>query len=327
MAGELTRLASPYKGGRTSSDTIVMESRQIGGRHVLTRSAAQEISSLDRRRIAILRRILWDMAQAGASQTIVAPVRTYTDQFTEPSFVEKSLDILRCIKNRAIRLGEGVKIFDPNAEDRLELELSTIVVMENDAGSELQYYQEGELPFYLQYLEGRGFISYNRNPTGGVSWLRIQPVGLIYLEETESVRTQSEQGFVAMWFDPRMDGAWLNAAKPAIERAGYKAFRVDRHEHVNRIDDEILAQIRKSRFLISDFSSEPGKPRGGVYFEAGFALGLGLPVIWTAKEELKSEIHFDIRQYNTIFWKNEEELQNALYNRIVALLGVGPATQ
>jgi hypothetical protein len=67
-----------------------------------------------------------------------------------------------------------------------------------------------------------------------------------------------------------------------------------------------------------------GKPRRGVYFEAGLALGLGMPVIWTARDNMKSEIHFNTRQYNHIFWKEESDLRIRLYNRIIALLGQGP---
>ncbi len=35
------------------------------------------------------------------------------------------------------------------------------------------------------------------------------------------------------------------------------------------------------RFMIADFTGH----RGGVYFEAGFAHGLGIPVIWTCRED------------------------------------------
>jgi nucleoside 2-deoxyribosyltransferase len=83
-----------------------------------------------------------------------------------------------------------------------------------------------------------------------------------------------------------------------------------------------LAQIRISRFVVADFTCEPDKDRGGVYFEAGFALGLGLPVIWTARRG--TTLHFDTRQYNHILWDDPAELKEALYNRIIALLGRGP---
>lgn len=59
-----------------------------------------------------------------------------------------------------------------------------------------------------------------------------------------------------------------------------------------------------------------------MYFEAGFAIGLGIPIIWTAREdEVKGgKIHFDIRQYNCIEWKNPEDLKEKLINRIKAVI-------
>ena len=60
------------------------------------------------------------------------------------------------------------------------------------------------------------------------------------------------------------------------------------------------ARIKRSRFLVADVTGG----RQGVYFEGGFAKGLGLPVIWTCSHgtdaELKKWMHFDTRQYNHI---------------------------
>jgi nucleoside 2-deoxyribosyltransferase len=62
-------------------------------------------------------------------------------------------------------------------------------------------------------------------------------------------------------------------------------------EHINKIGDEIISQIRRSKFLIADFTGH----RGGVYFEAGLAMGLGLPVFWTCRRDDLDKLHFDIR--------------------------------
>ena len=49
-------------------------------------------------------------------------------------------------------------------------------------------------------------------------------------------------------------------------------------EHVENINDKMLADIRRAQFVVADFTHHPN----GVYFEAGFALGLAKLVIWTA---------------------------------------------
>ena len=103
-----------------------------------------------------------------------------------------------------------------------------------------------------------------------------------------------------------------------------EAQRIDRKEHSNKIDDEIIAEIRRSRFVVADFTCEREKVRGGVYYEAGFALGLGLPVIWTCRKDCLDYLHFDTRQYNHIVWETPEELYARLKARIGAFIGDGP---
>ena len=83
--------------------------------------------------------------------------------------------------------------------------------------------------------------------------------------------------FVAMWFDPSMNDAWEKGFRLAVHEAGYDPLRIDRTEHVNKICDEIVAQIRRARFVVADFTHGDSGARGGVYYEAGFAHGLDIP--------------------------------------------------
>ena len=127
-----------------------------------------------------------------------------------------------------------------------------------------------------------------------------------------------------MWFDGSMNEAWDDGIAPAVHDAGYEPVRIDRVEHVNKIDDEIIAEIRRARFVIADFTHGDTGARGGVYYEAGFAHGLGIPVIFTCRKDRLGEVHFDTRQYNHIVWETPEELQDQLVKRIAAVLGDGP---
>ena len=94
-----------------------------------------------------------------------------------------------------------------------------------------------------------------------------------------------------MWFNEATSEAYAGGIEPALSATGYKAVRIDKKEHNNKIDDEIIAEIRRSRFLIADFTCEPKNVRGGVYYEAGFAQGLGIPVIWTCKDTSLADLH------------------------------------
>ena len=124
-----------------------------------------------------------------------------------------------------------------------------------------------------------------------------------------------------MWFNEEMDSAYEHGLRVGVANAGYVPVRVDQVEHANRIDDEVIAQIKKAAFVVADFTGH----RGGVYFEAGFALGLDIPVIWTCRKDAMEDLHFDIRQYNTIDWESDEELARRLQHRIEATVGEGPA--
>lgn len=129
------------------------------------------------------------------------------------------------------------------------------------------------------------------------------------------VQKESKKVFIAMSFDPSLNTLYDSAIKPAIEACGYDSFRIDRTEHNEKICDKIEAAIRRSRFIVADFTQN----KHGVYYEAGLARGLGLQIIWCVKETEIDALHFDTRQYNHIAWKNEGELRQRLEDRIRAM--------
>ena len=155
---------------------------------------------------------------------------------------------------------------------------------------------------------------------------RLTSQGYSHLEQAELGGANTRQVFVAMWFDPSMTDAYENGIKLAIKEAGFEPFRIDRKEHNNKIDDEIIAEIRRSRFVVADFTcgligegdTKQALARGGVYYEAGFAQGLGTPVIWMARKDCISHLHFDTRQFAHIEWDDPADLKTKLYNRIRA---------
>ena len=92
--------------------------------------------------------------------------------------------------------------------------------------------------------------------------------------------------------------------------------------HANSIDDEIIGNIRKARFMVADFTGQ----RAGVYFEAGMMNGLGRTVIWMCSNDDTKQLHFDVRQRNFIDWVSVEDARGKLYKRILAPEGEGPKT-
>ena len=99
----------------------------------------------------------------------------------------------------------------------------------------------------------------------------LTPKGLLAAEALGASGSGS-QGFVAMSFDPSLREVWINGFDPGIRAAGYDPVRIDDKDYVGGITDEMIAEIRRSRFVVADYTGH----RNNVYFEAGFALGLGL---------------------------------------------------
>jgi hypothetical protein len=146
-----------------------------------------------------------------------------------------------------------------------------------------------------------------------------------YAELTSESSDPQHPVFVAMWFGgaekkEEMDELFLNGIQPAISDAGYRAERVDWVEHNDWIMDRVLGGIRLAPFVVADFTGH----RNGVYFEAGFARGLGRVVINTCKADEMENAHFDTKQLNHITWENAEELKQKLFHRILATIGKGP---
>ena len=173
-----------------------------------------------------------------------------------------------------------------------------------------------------EYLgDERRFLKVNPIADQNRYQVQITPAGWAFLGELGAT-SGSSQAFVAMCFDASTLSLRQEAIVPAIVAAGYRPLLIDEKEHNNDIVEEILGEIRQSRFLVADFTHQ----RGGVYHEAGFAQGLGLPVIRTCLGEQVKELHFDVNHYPFLLWKQHDlaDFRDRLERRIKAVLGWGP---
>lgn len=136
------------------------------------------------------------------------------------------------------------------------------------------------------------------------------------MEQTES----NNQGFIAMSFSDKTKTI-SESFKKAISRCGYIPRRIDEKEHNNQIVPEILFEISRSKFVVVDVTY----PNYGAYYEAGYAEALGKEVIICCCEDVfnsDKKPHFDIAQKSSIVWKDEKDLENRLYRRIEATVGL-----
>lgn len=109
------------------------------------------------------------------------------------------------------------------------------------------------------------------------------------------------KGFMAMKYgDPELNDMLESVFKPAAKRAGFDLFKSDDIPKAGLIDDLMRVGIQSADFLIADLTHD----NPGAYWEAGYAEGLGKPVIYTCeKSKFESEqTHFDTSHHLTIVW-------------------------
>jgi hypothetical protein len=249
----------------------------------------------------------------------------------------RDLDFLSTVRppsvhDRAMKLLAGIAREWPMVGMRFEfafpsgIDMKWVAISWSADTGEVEYLAIDYLHEELEALDGTIVETMHGSPRSLLNAV-ITPHGHRLLEQLRSGNPESQIGFCAMWFAEDVADLWWKGIEPAIRAAGYEPVRIDQHEHVNRIDEEIIAMIRQSKFVVADFTGQ----RGGVYFEAGFALGLNLRVIWTCREDELQEkkIHFDTRQYNFLSWRPGEwdDFARRLQIRIEATLGKGPARQ
>ena len=180
----------------------------------------------------------------------------------------------------------------------------------------------GEVSYLWRFLVDAGLATARIGPDS-IYNCEITVAGYKHIAD-QATNPDSSQAFVAMWFDQSMVDTYKQGIAPAIRNAGFQPLRIDQEEYINKIDDEVIAEIRRSRFVVADFTQDGDNARGGVYYEAGFAQGLGLPVVFTCREDCIGRVHFDTNHYNHIVWTEPDELRRMLTHRIVGVLGEGP---
>jgi hypothetical protein len=95
---------------------------------------------------------------------------------------------------------------------------------------------------------------------------------------------------------------------PVCEALGYEAIRVDITEPHQTITEKIMEGITEAACVIADLTYA----RPSVYFEVGYAVGLGIPLMITCRQDhfrgIKDDqrVHFDLAQYKISFWTRKD---------------------
>jgi hypothetical protein len=145
--------------------------------------------------------------------------------------------------------------------------------------------------------------------------------GWEYYEELRRGTIDSRTAFMAMQYnEPLLNDIVNDVFRPAVKQTGFDLFVLPDKPVAGLIDDRLRVEIRISRFLIADLTHE----NRGAYWEAGYAEGLGKPVIYTCEKGKfeKAKTHFDTNHHETVEWdsKEPEQVAEKLKNTIRATL-------
>lgn len=180
---------------------------------------------------------------------------------------------------------------------------------------------EIEAPMIYQFLIKKG-LAVVQPPRTHQSSSRafLTPDGYSTISQLKSGRSETlAQAFLVCRFIPQLDDLFDKAYHPIGTELGCAIQRIKDIHHIDKIDDRICEEIRRSRIVIVDLTEQTFN----VAFEAGYALALNKPVVWTKRKDAGSPVMpFDIYTYNCLEWESDkiDAFKDALRLRVLAAL-------
>jgi hypothetical protein len=144
--------------------------------------------------------------------------------------------------------------------------------------------------YVVEELHNKGLV--NHNATRDSIGVSLTFPGWERYSELQRAHSEGPIAFMAMPFNvPELDDVYLQCFRSAVQATGFELRRLDEKPPAGLIDIRMEVEIRRSRFLVAELT----KGNKGVYWEAGFAEGLGKPVIYTCEKAYfqKNRSHFD----------------------------------
>jgi hypothetical protein len=232
------------------------------------------------------------------------------------TFSEKVDRILLYINNKTRHVGQRITMGFRELMAVLFVDQSEMV--QNGYSQKKKWREEDdcdtEAKFMLDYLVKCEYITYE-DGTNEDAWIELSltPEGYGRVDILQKNTSYGRNALVAMKFGDDTKNL-REAIRKGVAEAGYIAIFIDEVQHNDFITPELLKHIRDSKFVVVDLTHQ----NNGAYFEEGYAMGLGKPVIQLCQQDTK--LHFDIAQKNTIMWGVEDDIPERLKNRIKATI-------
>lgn len=160
----------------------------------------------------------------------------------------------------------------------------------------------------LRHLFEVGLVTGNMSEAisaPGRAHVTLSMAGWHYYDKLQQGSGSYRKAFMVMKFGvPELDHIVASIFKPCVKQTGFDLRLVSDTPKAGLIDDRIRAEIQASDFVVADLTHD----NLGAYWEAGYAEGLGKPVIYTCEKSKfeKDKTHFDTNHHLTIIWSTQE---------------------
>lgn len=189
-------------------------------------------------------------------------------------------------------IGDNGKTFD----EHIDVDKSAIQAIIGSATFD-------EFVIVFGHLRDKGVIQHQGGRDNVYARVRLSFLGWERYHELKQATSDSRKAFMAMQYNElQLEDIVDKVFRPAVAETGYALFVLRDNPKAGLIDDRLRAEIRAARFLIADLTHG----NAGAYWEAGYAEGLGKPVIYTCEkkvfEDSQSRPHFDTNHHQTVLW-------------------------
>ncbi len=232
------------------------------------------------------------------------------NQSTENNYIQIDIEKMRLLlvpfvspkpKEQANKLLIWIGDNFPKPNDEIVLEF-------NDLISVVGAYDANGVEYILKYLiENERIFSQGNffsDKTGYSGLMSFK--GWDRYFELQHSNKDSRLAFMAMQYDNQtLQKIYNDVIIQSVRDTGFEIRKLDDVKRAGLIDDKLRVEIRRSKFIIADLTDE----NRGAYWEAGFAEGLGMQVIYICEEGKfkKEKPHFDTNHHLTVIWNDTPE--------------------
>jgi len=239
-------------------------------------------------------------------------VREQNDEFNEiPYLTEEKIKTIINLPDKSIKEQFDLfllNLYKDNFNDDLEILRIKSWIKDSEILRKIAEKAQEKNFIKVQFTLGRFFTFIEKLTFDGIE----------YVENLLQPNQNSKKIFLAFKFDDELSKIFNETISDMIRNLGLNPMIVnqDTTSHDEKISDKIISELKSSKILIADLTHHSQN----VYYEIGYAMGMGIPIILTCKKDFMQNVAFDISQYPVFEWEGENELKEKIKNRIKVLL-------